>query len=251
MKDNSLDEITHYCQYLRLATFTNEWEETIKQATRQSISCEQFLLQLLRAEHDFRFNRAVQRRVNAAKFPFCKTLESFDFGQADFLPEPLIRQLANNEYLTKAQSILLIGEPGTGKSHLAIALGYEAAQAGHRVKFVTLAQLANQLVEAKEARDLSAAIKRYAQCDLLIIDEWGYVPLTKNDGELCFQVLSQRQEKRSIMITSNLPFSEWGQIFTDPRLCKAIIDRCAFNAHIIETGEQSYRLKKQLSQKIK
>lgn len=157
------------------------------------------------------------------------------------LPEVLIRQLAQGDYIQKAEPIIFIGEPGTGKTHLACALGYAAAKQGINIRFTTTAQLVNLLVEAKDSRILSSITSRYARYKLLILDELGYVPLSKADSELLFQVISQRQERLPLIITTNLPFSEWTNIFPDQRLCKALIDRITHRAYIIETGEKSNR----------
>ena len=144
--------------------------------------------------------------------------------------------------LTGGSIVVRIDKPGTGKTHLATALGIAAAHHGFKVRFITVAELANLLMEAKDARLLSSIVKRFVKPDVLILDELGYLPLRQADAELLFQVLSQRQEHKPIIVTTNLPFSEWTTVFPNPRLCKAVIDRLTHRAHIIETGDQSARL---------
>ena len=153
-----------------------------------------------------------------------------------------INTLANCDWVKRGQPLCLIGDSGTGKSHLLIALGTEAAMAGYRVKYTLAARLVNELVEAADELSLNKTIARYGRVDLLIIDELGYLALDKRGAELLYQVLTEREEKASVAIASNLPFSGWTQTFTDPRLCAAIVDRLTFGSNIIETGTDSYRL---------
>ncbi len=238
MNSNNLVSL---CQQLQLSTMACRINKTCEQAKRQQLSYEEFLVELLNAELETRSQRRCARRVKEAKFPSVKTLDSFSFNRCAHLPESLIRQLAQGDYIKEAQPIILIGEPGTGKTHLACALGYAAAKQGITVRFTTTAQLVNILVEARDSRVLSSITARFARYKLLILDELGYVPLSKADSELLFQVISQRQERLPIIITTNLPFSEWTTIFPDQRLCKALIDRITHHAHIIDTGEKSIR----------
>lgn len=186
--------------------------------------------------------RRATRRMREAGFPIVKTLEGFDFRRAPHLPESELRKLADGEYLDRAESVILIGEPGTGKTHLATALGVAAAEQGRRVRFVTTAQLVNELVEAKDSRELGRVVGRYSRIDLLILDELGYLPLARADAELVFQVLTERNERLSLIVTTNQPFAEWTGVFPDPRLCRAIVDRLTHRATIIDTGTESGRL---------
>lgn len=242
--------LNELCLSLKLSTIKREALLQAEQAKRQQTSHEDYLLELLELEWQEKQIRATERRIKTAHFPFCKTIESFDFMQIPHLPEVQIRQFISGNYLKAAEPIIFMGEPGTGKTHLSIALGYAAAQQGAQVRFITLAQMANQLMEAKDAKHLSNTINKFIRPELLIIDELGYVPLTAVDAELIFQVLSQRQERKSTIITTNLPFSEWPKTFPEPRLCKAIIDRCTFNVHLIDTGKTSYRLSKTMEKQL-
>lgn len=238
-----MQDVLNVCQQLQLTSMLASGRLTMacEQAMRQKLPYEEFLYHLLAEEYSARQQRRAIRRIKEAKFPLVKTLDSFDFERAPRLPEVLIRQLATGSYLKEAKPIIFIGEPGTGKTHLASALGYAAAEQGQVVRFTSASQLANVLIEAKESRVLSNITRRYAKYKLLILDELGYLPLGKTDAELLFQVISQRQERFSTIITTNLPFSEWTSIFSDKRLCCALIDRITHNAHIIETGECSVR----------
>lgn len=236
------------CKQLHLGNLSEEALNYAKHAEQQKLSHVDYLTSLLEHVWEDKLQRRALRRIKEAQFPYCKTLESFDFSRAPYIPEGRIRQLTNNDYIARAQPILLIGEPGTGKTHLAIAFGHHAASHGYSVKFVTLSQLATQLTEAKNNQQLNQFIKSYAKVDVLIVDELGYTPLTRSDAELVFRVFGQRQEQKPLIITTNLAFQEWTNVFTDPRLCKAILDRLIHHAHIIETGEKSIRLAESMSQ---
>ena len=246
MKTSHLSQL---CRQLQLSSIAATIDQACEQSTRQKQAPQEFLSALFQQESDYRNERRAYRRIKEGKFPVIKTLESFDFQRAHHLPEVQLRELAEGHYIRQAESIILMGEPGTGKTHLACALGYAAAQQGHAVRFMMASQLVNLLVEAKDSRVLSTITQRFAQYKLLILDELGYLPLTKADSELLFQVISQRQERLPLIITTNLPFSEWTSIFPDPRLCKALIDRITHRAHIIETGQQSVRLEQTLQQR--
>jgi hypothetical protein len=156
--------------------------------------------------------------------------------------EPLAH-LTTGAYLQSGEPVVLLGDSGTGKSHLLIGLGIAACEQGHRVRYVTTAHLVNELAEAADDRTLSRVVGRYARLDLLLLDELGYVQIDRRGAELLFQVITAREERASIAIATNLPFSEWGTVFPDPRLVAAIVDRITFNAHILQTGTDSYRLR--------
>jgi DNA replication protein DnaC len=201
-KDLALQQsqLNKLARYLKLSTLPHQAGHLAKQAKLSQLPYEDYLIQLLELEVEDKQTRATKRRIHAAKFPFCKTLDEFDFALANPLPQSLLLELMQSRYIQQAQPIIFIGEPGTGKTHLAIALGYAAAKTGCNVKFVTLAQLANQLIEAKDGRTLSSIINRFSKVDLLIIDEFGYVPLSQVDAELIFQILSHRQEKSLLLL---------------------------------------------------
>jgi DNA replication protein DnaC len=211
-------------------------------AQRQHASYLAFLAEALSVEVDYRSERRRQRRVQEAKFPRIKRLADFDPAQNPTVNPASIATLATGSYLNTGDPVVFLGDSGTGKTHLLIGLGIAACEQGKRVRYTTAAQLVNELVEAADERKLSRLVKRYGRLDLLCLDELGYVQLDTRGAELLFQIITEREEKSSIATASNLPFSEWGNIITDPRLVAAIVDRLTFHAHIIETGTDSYRL---------
>lgn len=247
MSAADLGLIRSHCRALKLPAVLDQAQALAEQARRQGVDHLGYLAQLLDAEHAQRHERRATRRIREAGFPLVKTLESFDFARAPHLPEARLRDLATGSFISRAEPVIFLGEPGTGKTHLATALGVAAATAGRPVRFVTAARLVTELIEAQDARQLGRVTGRYARVDVLVIDEFGYVPLSRADAELLFRVLSERQEQRPIVLTTNLPFSEWTTIFPDPRLCKAVVDRLTYRAHIIETGTQSVRLAESLA----
>ena len=193
------------------------------------------------AEVDDRTGRRRARRIAEARFPRIKRLADFSPGVIPGIAPPLAT-LASGAWIDAGQPVVLLGDSGTGKTHLLIGLGLAACEQGRRVRYATTAQLVNELAEAADQRQLSRVVARYGRLDLLLLDELGYVQLDPRGAELLFQIITEREERASIAIGTNLPFSEWGTVFPDPRLVAAIVDRVTFNAHIIETGTQSYRL---------
>lgn len=230
------------CRMLRLPTIRTQFPDLTEAATHEQMSYLGFLAELLLAECDERDRRRSDRRIKAASFPRDKSLRAFDFEANPNLDPALIHTLATCEWVRKGQPLCLIGDSGTGKSHLLIALGTEAAMKGFRVKYVLATKLVNELVEAADDKQLTKVIARYGRVDLLCIDELGYMELDRHGAELLFQVLTEREEKNSLAIASNDSFGGWTKTFTDPRLCSAIVDRLTFGGNIIETGTDSYRL---------
>ncbi|WP_406499299.1 IS21-like element helper ATPase IstB [Streptomyces sp. NBC_01604] len=227
---------------LRLPTIRSKFPDLAEQAACEQMSYLTFLAELLLTECDDRARRRSERRIKAAAFPRQKALREFDFGANSNIDAAVVHTLATCEWVKKGQSLCLIGDSGTGKSHLLIALGTEAAMAGFRVKYTLATKLVNELVEAADEKQLTKTIARYGRVDPLCIDELGYMELDKHGAELLFQVLTEREEKNSVAIASNEAFDGWTKTFTDPRLCTAIVDRLTFNGTIIETGTDSYRL---------
>jgi DNA replication protein DnaC len=183
-----------------------------------------YLEALLQAELEEREQRLIERRIHEARLPRMKTLAEFDFGRNPKVSAQQIHELAKGDYLAKAEPVIFIGDRGTGKTHRLTALAVAACRQQHRVRFATAAALINQLVEAKHQLQLGRVLARWARYDLIAIDEVGYVPLAEVGAEFLFQVIAERVEKAAVMVTTNLPFSEWTQVIPNPRLCKALID---------------------------
>lgn len=235
------------CRELKLPTIARDADRCAVEGLRQGRDPLVYLVELLHAEQAERRARRAIRRTREAGFPIVKTLEGFDFSRSPDLPEGRIRRVFDGDYITAAEPVLFIGDPGTGKTHLAMALGEAAARRGLRVRFMTAAALVTELVEARDNLELNRTVARYGRVDVLIIDELAYMPLSKGDAELLFRVLGERHERRPIVVTTNLPFSEWTSMFPDPRLCRALVDRLTHRAHIIDTGKKSIRLAETLS----
>jgi DNA replication protein DnaC len=234
---------------LKLSTMIAHLEEQGRQARENSQDYEEFLLNLTELEVATRMENGRKRRLREAKFPLLKPLETFDFEGAPELDTRMIKELISGQYITKARNVIFMGRSGTGKTHLATALGMEACRQGIRTRFVTGGALANELIEARDEKVLSRVIKRYAGYGLLIVDELGYVPFSKEGAELLFQALAERHERKSVIITTNLGFGDWTQIFGDPTITAALLDRITHKAFIINCTWQSYRLKDTLKKK--
>ena len=243
MSDPAAEAAIHTaCRTLLLPTVRAEAVAMASAAAKQRLSHKAFLAEVLLAECDERNARRQVRRVKEAKFPRTKRLTDFDVRHLPDLPPATLAHLASGGWIDKGEPLVLLGDSGTGKTHLLIALGTAAAEQGRRVRYVTTAALVNELVEAADDKELSRLVARYARLDLLCLDELGYVHLDPRGAELLFQIITAREERASIACASNAPFSEWGTTFTDPRLAAAVVDRLTFNAHIIQTGTASYRL---------
>ena len=243
--------IRELCKPLRLPTVAAQAVPLAEQAAKEKQSHICFLETLLSAEVEEREQNAVARRIKEAHFPKVKTLEEFDFQSAQHLPATLIRHLSEGGYIGRTEPVLLLGEAGTGKTHLATGLGVAACRQRKRVRFTTAAEMVNELVEARHNNELSRVTARWTRYELLVIDEMGYVALAEAGAEMLFQVIAGRAEKAAVIITTNLPFSEWTTVFPNARLCKAMLDRLTDQAHIIETGSESYRFRRTLDKRRK
>jgi DNA replication protein DnaC len=230
--------IRQYTKQLHLPTVGSQFISLADQATKEKQSHVSYLEVLLGAEIEERERNTIARRVTEAHFPKVKTLEEFEFQRAPHISAALIRNLAEGGYLDRSEPIILLGETGTGKSHLATGLALAACRQRRRVRFTTAAQLVNELLEAKNNSELNRVTSRWTRYELIVIDEMAYVAIPEAAAELLFQVIAGRAERAAVIITTNLPFSEWTTMFPNARLCKAMVDRLTDQAHIIETGKE-------------
>jgi DNA replication protein DnaC len=236
-------------QSLKLSTMVSHLESTLRQAKESHHSYEEFLLNLTDLELQVRGENRLKRRLREAKFPLLKTLEGFDMASASGLDGRLIHELSLGNYIKERRNIILLGKSGTGKTHLATALGVEACKQGVRTRFVTCCGLVNELIESRDDKNLSRMIQRYSAYEVLILDELGYVPFSREGAELLFQVLAERHERKSIIITTNLGFADWTKIFGEANLTAALLDRVTHKAYIINCPWDSHRLQESLKNK--
>jgi DNA replication protein DnaC len=228
---------------LKLPTVKRRFRQLAAEATREQQTPMAYLAALLEAEHQERAERRERRRLIDARFPIIKRLEDFRFADNPKIPQATIAALAECSWIDDRESVILHRESGSGKTHLATALAVCACHQGRRVRFTTLAALANELQEAESRRELGRVVGRYARTELVVLDELGYLALPAGAAELVFQVISERNERGSLILTTNLPFGEWTKVFPDPRLAKAVVDRITHKAHIIDTGTESWRFR--------
>jgi len=234
--------LKHHLKELKLPTMHSECDKVADRCARDNIDHLGFLLQLCELERIDREKRAAERRLKAAKFPNLKTLDSFDFTSQPSLNKPLITELMRGGYMDQREAVIFIGNAGTGKTHLATALGVEACGRGKKVRFWRVTELITQLMEAREERLLLRMKTQLAKLDLLILDELGYVPASKLGAELLFDIISTAYERTSLIVTTNLPFENWTEVLGSERLTGATLDRLTHRCHILEASGESYRL---------
>jgi DNA replication protein DnaC len=242
MNDTPQVLLNHYLKTLKLPTFLREYEKMASRCASEKVDHVQYLLRLTELELIERERRTVERRIKQAKFPAVKSLDSFDFLAIPSLNKLLVIELARSEYIERLENVIALGNSGTGKTHIALGLGLAACQRGMTVGFTTAAALVHELMEASDEKRLLRFQKQLAKYKLLIIDELGFVPLSKTGAELLFEVFSQRYERGSTMVTSNLPFEEWTEVLGSDRLTGALLDRLTHHVHLLEMNGDSYRL---------
>jgi len=234
--------LNHRLKSLRLPTVLREYGKLATQAAAEGLDHVQFLARLIELEMIDRERRMIERRIKAAKFPAVKSLDSFDFKAIPALNKMQVLELARCEWVERRENVIALGPSGTGKTHIALGLGLSACQKGLSVGFVTAAALVHELMEARDERRLLRLQKQMVGYKLLIIDELGFVPLSKTGAELLFELISQRYERGATLITSNLPFDEWTETFGSERLTGALLDRLTHHVNILEMNGDSYRL---------
>ena len=241
---NDVPEIllAHHLKALKLPTFLREHQKLARQCAAEGMDHVRYLARLVELELIDRERRMVERRIKAAKFSTVKSLDSFDFSAIPKLNKMQVLELARCEWIDRRENVIALGPSGTGKTHIALGLGLAACQRGLSVGFTTAASLVSEMMEARDGRRLLRFQKQMAAVKLLIVDELGFVPLSKTGAELLFELISQRYERGSTLITSNLPFDEWTETFGSERLTGALLDRLTHHVSILEMNGESYRL---------
>ena len=244
MNQRSTLLLEHHLKELKLPSFLREYGKMAVQCAAEGVDHPQYLLRLAELELIDRHQHMVDRRVRTARFPTVKSLDTFDFTAIPSVNKQLVMELARCEYIQRRENVIAVGNSGTGKTHVALALGLAARQRGMSVGFTTAAALVHELMKARDEKRLINLQRQLSRLSLLIIDEQGFVPLSPTGAELLFEVFSQRYERGSILVTTNVPFDEWTEVFGSERLTGALLDRLTHHVHILEMNGDSYRLKR-------
>jgi DNA replication protein DnaC len=233
----------HYLKLLKLPSMLREYGKLAEVCRDEDADYRTYLLRLAEREVLDRETRAAERRTKAARFPVVKTIDRFDFLAQPSINQALVRELLTGEYIARRENVLLVGNSGTGKTHLLTALAFAACQQGHRVRFVTATGLVTLLLERREEKQLERFLRQLERMHLLAIDELGYVPFSRAGAELLFEVVSRAYERTSLIVSSNLPFEKWTEVLGSERLTGALLDRLTHRVHILEANGESYRLR--------
>jgi DNA replication protein DnaC len=236
---------------LRLPTVAANYRKFAQEAAQSRQPYEEYLLALLEHELDQRDVNRRQRRILEARFPVRRTLDEFDFHAIPSLNPAKVMDLARGEFIPRHENVALIGGIGTGKTHLALALALAACEQGYRVRFFTAAGLMNEFLEAQDAHRLSQLERTLSKLELIVLDEVGFVPFSQRGAQMLFTFISQRYQRTSLMVTSNLTFGEWTEVFGDARLTSALLDRLTHRCHILEFAGESYRFRQSLQRQSK
>ncbi len=240
MSNITSQTIELYAKQLRLPAF-NHYTDVIRQLGNNK-NYEDFLIVLMKMELDSRMESSQKRKIRATNFPYMKTIDELDCSRFEHFTEAFVHELASCDFVSKRQNIVMIGNPGTGKTHLSIALGIKACMQGMNVKFYTAANLSNELIEAQEYKKLMKIEKQLSKTDLLIIDELSYLTFNRHQSELLFKVIADRAERRSVIVSTNLKFSDWITMFENTTMVTALIDRLTFKSHVLNmNSDNSYR----------
>jgi len=241
--------LAHHLKQLKLPTVLREYGKVARECARDGVDHPRYLLRLIELELIDRERRTIERRIKAARFPAVKSFDTFDFTAIPSLNKMLVLELARCEFILRRENVIALGNSGTGKTHAALALGLAACQKGFTVAFTSAAALVHQLMEARDERRLLKQQRDLQAVKLLIVDELGYVPLSQTGAELLFEVFSQRYERGSTIVTSNLPFEEWTSVLGSERLTGALLDRLTHHVHILTMNGDSYRLRQSAGQR--
>jgi DNA replication protein DnaC len=236
-------ELAYLLDKLKLEVLAGQLETVCEQAARQELDYQSFLAQALHLEWQGRYQRGIEARLRQARLPWLKTLEQFDFDFQPSLDRRLVRELAGLSFVERSHNVVILGPPGVGKTHLAVALGFKAVEAGYSVLFLTLENLMTRLSKANSENRLEQTLKQLTYPKLLLIDEVGYLPLSRLEASLFFRLIVRRYERASLIITSNKSFLDWGEIFNDHVLATAILDRLLHHSTTLNIKGESFRLK--------